>query len=65
MIVTCIKDYSVNNGIIIKYCKGDRVNINERQFLSEHYNYKDMMLPKSIFLTTEELREYKIKKICE
>jgi hypothetical protein len=67
MIITCIKNCWVDS---IYYRVGDTVNITERQFLpqfmifSEHYVHNGHMFPKEKFLTIEELRDYKIKKIC-
>jgi hypothetical protein len=60
MIITCIE----NCWIATKYYRiGDKINITERQFLCEHYNQNGVMYHKSKFLTLEELRDYKIKKI--
>jgi hypothetical protein len=61
MIITCIKNCWVGR----YYRVGDTLNITERQFLSEHYVHNGHMFPKEKFLTIEELRDYKIKKICE
>lgn len=61
MIITCIKICWVGNR---NYRVGDTVNITENQFLSEHYNHNGHMFSKEKFLTIEELRDYKIKKIC-
>jgi hypothetical protein len=60
MIITCIE----NCWIATKYYRiGDKINITERQVLCEHYNQDGVMYHKSKFLTLEELRDYKIKKI--
>jgi len=67
MIITCIKNCWVcSSWKLGRYYRiGDTVNIIERQFLSEHYVHNGHMFPKEKFLTIEELRDYKIKKICE
>lgn len=67
MIITCIKNCWVcSSWKLGRYYRiGDTVNITERQFLSEHYVHNGHMFPKEKFLTIEELRDYKIKKICE
>jgi hypothetical protein len=65
MIVTCIENCWIDGAYATHYRIGDKINISERQFLSEHYVYNGHMFPKEKFLTIEELREYKIKKICE
>ncbi len=62
MIITCIKECWVGNR---NYRIGDTVNIIDVQFLCEYYNQNSVMYNKSRFLTLEELRDYKIKKICE
>jgi hypothetical protein len=60
MIITCIE----NCWIATNYYRiGDKINITERQVLCEHYNQDGVMYHKSKFLTLEELRDYKIKKI--
>jgi hypothetical protein len=60
MIITCIE----NCWIATKYYRiGDKINITERQVLCEHYNQNGVMYHKSKFLTLEELRDFKIKKI--
>jgi hypothetical protein len=61
MIITCIENCWVGR----YYRIGDTINITERQVLCEHYNQNGVMYHKSKFLTLEELRDYKIKKICE
>ena len=60
MIITCIKNCWIGR----YYRIGDKIKITERQFLCEHYNQNGVMFPKEKFLTLEELRDYKIKKIC-
>ena len=65
MIITCIENCWIAGAYAAHYRIGDTVNITERQFLSEHYVHNGHMFPKEKFLTIEELRDYKIKKICE